>query len=175
MRLAEADGLFGGPDAVGVEAQGVVGEGGGDGAIDFEFVVGMEDAGLHFVGGEAEALLEGAGVATTWSMVRTSPSPVCGIRVAEETVGREGDAVAQAAAEDVADRDAPGLAEDVEAGEFERGEDLGAVVVERRGRVGDQEAHLFEARGVVADEVRSSWRGRPLRPIRRRRPFRRGR
>ena len=30
---------------------------------------------------------------------------------------------------------------------------MGAVVVERCGGVRDQEAHLFEARGVVADEI----------------------
>ena len=57
MRLAEADGLLGGPDAVGIEAERIAGKCGGQRAIDFEFVIGMEDAGLHFVGGEAEALL----------------------------------------------------------------------------------------------------------------------
>ena len=47
----------------------------------------------------------------------------------------------------------PSLAEDIEAGELQRGENLRAVVVERRGGVGDQEAHLFEARRVVADQI----------------------
>ena len=60
--LAEADGLLDGPDGVGVEAQGVVGESGGQGAVDFQFVIGVEDAGLSLVSGEAEALFERAGV-----------------------------------------------------------------------------------------------------------------
>ena len=45
------------------------------------------------------------------------------------------------------------LAEQVEAGELDGGGDLGSVVVERRRRVGDEEAHLFEARGVASDHV----------------------
>ena len=80
--------------------------------------------------------------------------PSRGFGVAEEQIRRERHAVAQLAAEDVVDRHAPLLAEDVEAGELQRGEHLRAVVVERRGRVGDQEAHLLELRRVVADEVR---------------------
>ncbi len=37
--LAEADGLFRGPHAVGVEAQGIAGKRGGQRAIDFQLVV----------------------------------------------------------------------------------------------------------------------------------------
>ena len=88
-------------------------------------------------------------------MVRTSPVPSL-VRVAEEAVRRERHAVAQPAAEDVADRHAPRLAEDVEAGELQRRQDLRAVVVERRGRIGDHEPHLLEARRIMADEIAAS-------------------
>ena len=86
-------------------------------------------------------------------MVRTSPSPVRGFGIAEEAVGGERDAVAQPAAENLADRHAPGLSQNVEAGEFQRGQNLRPVVVERRRGIGDQEAHLLDARGVVAHQV----------------------
>ena len=75
------------------------------------------------------------------------------IGIAEETIRGERHAIAQRAAEDLVHRHAPRLAENIEAGELERGEHLRAVVVERRGRVGDAEAHLLEVRRVVADEV----------------------
>ena len=42
------------------------------------------------------------------------------------------------------------LADDVEAGELDRGVQLGAVVVEARGRVADLEAHRLERERVVA-------------------------
>ena len=87
-------------------------------------------------------------------MVRTSPAPVCRIGVAEEAVGGKRDAVAQAAAEDLADRNAPGLSQNVETGEFQRGQNLRPIVVERRGGIGDQEAHLLDAGRVVAHQVR---------------------
>ena len=86
--------------------------------------------------------------------MRTSPSPVRGFGIAEEAVGGERHAVAQAAAQNLADRHAPGLPQNVEAGEFQRRQHLRAVVVERRRGVGDQEAHLLEPRRVVAHQVR---------------------
>ena len=62
-------------------------------------------------------------------------------------------------------RHAPLLAEDVEAGELQRGQDLRAVVVERRRRIGDQEAHLLELRRVVADQIRLQRRRTPPRRV----------
>jgi len=44
--LAEADGLFDGPYAVGVDADVVGGDGGGEGSEVFEFDIGVEDAGF---------------------------------------------------------------------------------------------------------------------------------
>ena len=63
--LAEADGLLGGPDGVGVEAERIAGERRRQRAVGFQFVIGMEDAGLQLVGGEAEALLQYACVVAT--------------------------------------------------------------------------------------------------------------
>ena len=61
MRLAEADGLLGGPDAR-WDRSGASrpGNAAATRAVDFEFVVGMEDAALQLVGGEAEALFQRA-------------------------------------------------------------------------------------------------------------------
>src|ERR1043165_6711201 len=42
--------------------QGISRESGGDSAVDFKFVIGVEDAGLDFMGGEAEAALQRADV-----------------------------------------------------------------------------------------------------------------
>src|SRR5208283_5126693 len=57
--LAEANGLLGGPDGVRVETVRVPRKGGGDGAVDFQLVIGMKDAGLDLMGGKAEALFGG--------------------------------------------------------------------------------------------------------------------
>jgi hypothetical protein len=106
------------------------------------------------VRGEAEAMLEVARVVDNLIDGADFTIARSRIRVAEEAVGGEGDAVAQAPAEDVANGDVPRLPEDVEAGELEGGQDLRAVVVEGRRGIGDLEAHLLETRGVVAHEVR---------------------
>src|SRR5262249_31126931 len=103
--------------------------------------------------GEAEAVLEVARVVD--DLVDGADFALaCAIRVAEETVGGEGDAIAEASAENVANGHVPRLPEDVEAGELESGHDLCAVVIEGRGGFGDLEAHRLEARGIVAHEVR---------------------
>jgi hypothetical protein len=44
------------------------------------------------------------------------------------------------------------LTEKIETGKFERGDDLRSVVVERRGRVRQHEAHLFEPRRIASHE-----------------------
>ena len=51
------------------------------------------------------------------------------------------------------DGHAPGLAKNIEAGELKGSQKLGAIVVERCGRVGDAKAHLFEAGRIVADKI----------------------
>src|SRR5204862_7948035 len=86
------------------------------------------------------------------------------VPMADEQVRRERHAVAQLPAEQIVHRPTELLAEDVEAGELEGGEDLRAVVVERCGRVRDLEAHLLELRRIVADEVTLH---RPKRRLRR--------
>jgi hypothetical protein len=77
-----------------------------------------------------------------------------GVGIAEKQVRRERHAVAHAPAEDLRDRHAPRLAQQVQARELDRRGDLRAVVVERRRRVGEQEAQFLEPRRVAADEVR---------------------
>ncbi len=76
-----------------------------------------------------------------------------GIRVAEEEIAREVDRLAQFAAEQRMYRDAQLLPHDVEAGEFDRGVQLRAVVVEAGGRVADLEAQRFQRKDVVAAQV----------------------
>ena len=74
--------------------------------------------------------------------------------VSEEQVRREGHAIADAAAENVAHRDAPRLSEQIETRELDCGDHLRAVVVERCGGIGEQKPHLLEPRGIAADEIR---------------------
>src|ERR1035438_3619197 len=124
---AEADGLFGGPYGVGVEAVGVAGEFGGEGAIGCELVVRWKDAGLHLVTGEAEALFEGAGIFEHLVDGADLPGAGGGVGVTEKAVGGKRDSVAQAAAEDLRDRDAPGLSQYVEAGANPTGPGLRVV------------------------------------------------
>ncbi len=76
------------------------------------------------------------------------------VGIAEEAVARERYAVAQAAAQNIANGHVPGLAQNIEAGEFQRRQDLRAVVIQGGGRVGDEESHLFQTRGVVAHQIR---------------------
>ena len=62
--------------------------------------------------------------------------------------------IPQAATEDLGHRHAPGLPEHVETGELDRGEHLRPQVIERRGRIGDEETQLFDPSRVAPDEVR---------------------
>ena len=151
--LSEADGLFGGPDAVGVEAHRIGGEVVGQRAVRFQLVIRMENARLHLMGGEAEAAFQAFGVGQHLVYGANFALARARIGVAEETVSGKRNAVAQTAAEDLRDRHSPCLAEDIEAGEFECGEDLGAIVVQRRGGIGDEEAHLLQPRRVVTHQA----------------------
>ena len=75
------------------------------------------------------------------------------IRIAEEAIRREANAVAHAPAENVADRNAPRLAENIQTREFQRGMNLSAIVVERCGGIGDEKSHLLQPRRIVADKI----------------------
>src|ERR1039457_6120445 len=152
--LAETDGLFGGPDGIGVEAVGVARQFTGESAIGFEFVILGKHAGLHLVTGEAKAAFQGASIFQHLVDGADLALSGGGVGVTEEAVGGKRDAVAQASAEDLGDRHAPGLSENVEAGEFQRGQNLRAIVVKGRGGIGDEEAHLLEAGGVVPHQIR---------------------
>ena len=61
-RLAEADGLLGGPDPVRIKAQGIIRKCGSQRPVGFQLVVRMKHAAFELVSGEAEAALELAGV-----------------------------------------------------------------------------------------------------------------
>ncbi len=113
----------------------------------------MEDAALQLVRGEAEAPLERAGQLQELIDGAYFAGAVPRIGIAEKTVAREGHAVAQAAAENLAYRRIPGLAENIQAGEFQRGQRLRAVVIQGGGGVGDEEPHLFETRRIVTNQV----------------------
>src|SRR5690606_38715874 len=108
---------------------------------------------FELVAAEAEFLLEGSRLPD--ELVEGPHLAAAGVvvRVPEEEVGCEGNLGANGAAQDVAYGDAPFLSEDVEAGEFQSCEKLRAVVVERRGRIGDAESHLLEVRRAAAHQV----------------------
>src|SRR5439155_1011293 len=66
------------------------------------------------------------------------------IRIAKEEIRGEGHPITQAAAKNFRNRQAPLLAQKVETGELDRGENLSAIVIERRRRIRNQETHFFE-------------------------------
>ena len=74
------------------------------------------------------------------------------IRITKKQIRSKWHAVAHLPADDVVNRHAPLLPEDVETGKLERGQNLRAIVVERRRRIRDQKAHLLELRRIAADE-----------------------
>ena len=76
-----------------------------------------------------------------------------GIGVAKEEIRRKGHAVAQTAAKNLRYRHAPPLPEDVETGELDGSEQLGAVVVKAGGRVSDHEAQRFKTERIMAEKV----------------------
>lgn len=153
-RIGDTHRLLDRPDRVRIDSHVVLGERGRQRAKGLDLVVGRKDAGLELVRPEAEAALQLRRVVDELLDRSHLAAARRRVRVSEEAVGREGHTVAQPAAEDLRDRDAPGLPEDVEARELERREHLRAPVVERRRRVGDRERHLREARRVVADQQR---------------------
>ena len=152
-RAAEPDRLLGRPHGVRIEPEAVARQRRGDGAIALEVVVGREDAAFQLVRSEPVLRLERPCVRD--ELIRRAHGAVAvGVGVAEEQIRRERHAIADAAAEDVADRHAPRLAEQIEARELERGDDLRAIVVERRRRIGEQEAHVLEAGRIAAEQRR---------------------
>ncbi len=150
---SESDGLFGRPDGIGIESHGIAWDCRGDGTVALEIVVGRKHPALQFVRSEPVFLLELARVFYELIGRAHGATPIGG-GIAIEQVRRERDAVANASAEDVAHRYTPRLAQKIQAGELERRDDLRAVVVERGRRVGEQEAHLLEARRVAPEQIR---------------------
>ena len=162
---AEPDGLLRRPDPVGVEAQAVVRERGREGPIAFQLVARWKHAALEFVGAESALLFQGTGLGDELLQGPHLAGAVYGVGVAEEQVRRERHLIAQAAPEDLGYRHAPGLAQHVEAGELDGGEELRPLVVQRRGRIGDEEAQLFDPPRVAPDEVRFQGLGRGARAL----------
>ena len=76
------------------------------------------------------------------------------VRVPEEQVAGEWDRVTQLAAEQVVHGHVESLADDVKAGELDRGVDLQAVVVQRRRGIADLEPERREIEHVVPDQPR---------------------
>src|SRR5206468_11103295 len=151
---AEPDGLLRGPDPVGVEAQAVTRERGREGAIAFQLVARGKYAALEFVGAESGLLFQVAGLGDELLHGPHLARAVYPVRVADEQVRRERHVIAQAAPEDLGYGHAPGLTQHVEAGELDGGEQLRPLVVQRRRRIGDEEAQLFDPPRVAPDEVR---------------------
>lgn len=75
------------------------------------------------------------------------------IGIAKKTVRCKPHPVAQAPTEDFGDGHAPRLTQNVQAGKLESREDLRPVVVERRGRIRDEEAHFFDSRRIPSDKI----------------------
>src|SRR3984885_4459910 len=119
-RLAKANRLLGGPDAIGIEAQGIVGKCRREGAIDLQLVIRGKDAGFQFMGMKTKFLFVGGRGFHHLIDGANFARAGLGIRVAEETVRCEGNAIAQAASENLGNGYAPRLAEQVETREFKR-------------------------------------------------------
>ncbi len=139
---------------VGVETQRIARKCRAGRAVDFQFVIRMEHPRLHLVRRETEALLERADVFNHLLHRADLAAPRLRIRIAEERIRRERHAVTQPPAQNVANRHAPRLPQDIEAREFERRQHLRPVVVQRGGGVGDQEPHLFQAHRIAAHQIR---------------------
>src|SRR5262244_966681 len=127
--LAEPDRGLRRPDAVRVEAEVVVAvEPVGERVVALQFVLRREDAALQFVRGESVALSQIARVRDELFDGSHLARAVLRVRVAKEEIRSERHAIPQTTAEDVTDWNAPFLPQYVEAGEFQRRQNLGAVV-----------------------------------------------
>ena len=151
--LSEADGLFCGPDPVRIEPERISWQRRRQCTISFELVIRMKNPRLQLMRGEAEALFQGERIRDQLVDGANFTGAGARIGISEKTVRSEGDPVAQTAAQNIRNGHAPRLAQDVEAGELECRENLRAVVVQRRRRVGDQKSHFFNTRRIVPDEI----------------------
>src|SRR5206468_8483807 len=123
----------------------------GESSITVKVVLEREDASLELVGPEPVLLLQRARLG--YELLRGAHRPCAlRVRIPIEQIRRERHSIANPSAEDVADRHAPRLADQVEAREFERGRHLRAVVVKGSRRIREHEPHLLEARRVASDE-----------------------
>src|SRR5581483_3157067 len=116
----EADRLFRGPDAVRIETKGILGKGVRQRPIRLEFVIRMEHAAFQFVRGESEAALELAGVFHQLIDRANFARPRARIGMSKKTIRSEGNPLAQASAQKLANRHAPGLSEQIQTSELER-------------------------------------------------------
>src|SRR5262249_38303517 len=122
-------------------------------SITSELVLGREDTAFELVCSETEPAPEVRGAGDKLVCGPDFPNAVLGVRIAKEEIGGEWNSLSQPAAEDFRYGHPPLLSENVQAGEFERRENLGAVVVERCGRIGNQEPHLLDPRRITPEQV----------------------
>ena len=151
-RVADADSLLDAPHAVWIETQRRLGECRAERAKDFDVVVGRKEPAFQLVRLEAVAGDQVLGV-RHHVVGRDFSGRAVLVAISVEEVARERHFLAQSAAEEVARADVQIFACHIHAGEFERGVQLQAVVVERRHRIHDLPAELLELQRIVADEI----------------------
>lgn len=151
-RAAEADGFFGTPDGVGVEANPVVRKRLGDGAVAFEFVARGEDAAFKLVRGESVFVLEAADLVD--HLIGGADFGGSVGRVFKKHIRRKPNFVTNPAAEQFRYGNAEMLPDDIETGELDRGQELGPVVVEADCRVAKEKPQILKAERVASDQVR---------------------
>src|SRR5690349_18785768 len=70
-------------------------------------------------------------------------------RITKKQVRSERHTLTQTTTENLGNRNTPLLPENIQTGKLDRREHLRPVVVERRGRIRDQESQLFQPRRIV--------------------------
>src|SRR5262249_617451 len=161
----ESAGLLGRPTAIRIKAQLVLGKRFGQRAIALQFIFRRENATFQLVRTETARRFQRfrVGDQLLWRAYfpNSTRSPMAlaaaarRIRVAEEQVRGERDALAEAAAQNFRHWCIPVLAEQVETRKFQRRKNLRLIVVERGGRVSDAEAKLFKASRIPTQQIGS--------------------
>src|SRR5262249_4731477 len=145
--------LLGTPDTIRVKAEAVARQRLSERSITLELVTRTENAAFELVRGEPVFRLERLRLGDELLAGADLPGAIVAVGVAKKEVRREWNEVAASPAEDVGDGDTPFLSEEIEARKLQRGEDLRAIVIERRGWVRDEKSHLFEPRGIAPEQI----------------------
>ena len=151
--FAEADRVGKRERAIRIEADAIAGAGFRNRAKCGQFVIRRIDAAFQLV--RLESMLGLQRLCMRNELLERSHFALASLAIgmAKEQIARKRNRVAHAATQQITDRNAEFLSDDVQARELDRCVQLRPIVVEAGGRIADREAHRFQPEHIVPAKI----------------------